>query len=326
MFSVIIIVYNIQEYITQAIDSVLQQTYPAFEIIIVDDGSSDSTFEIATKALEGVKNSKVIRQENKGPGGARNRGIVAATGDYIVFLDGDDWLMESALDIFKLQLDSVPDAIFSNRTLFYEKDKSFKSDLVFTKSTQGKVAVGRELMRRIAITAKVFRREFLTLNKILFPEKMAWEDYPFSYSVLAKAKTINVITDVTYVYRKRLGSNASLTQENRLSEFFLQSRFRQIDMSREIFNNSLLPTIFKNFDFEKLEFDFYLMLDIKHLAKEANSDTLSHAMKRFKNFIQDNQEIIFKSVSLEVQKIYTAILDEDLGTTIALIRELNGKR
>ena len=326
MFSVVITAYNIQEYIAQAIGSVLQQTCPAFEIIVVDDGSSDSTFDIATKMLVGVKNSQLIKQENKGPGGARNSGITAAKGNYIVFLDGDDWLLENALATFKLNIESAPDAIFSNRILFYEKDNSFKSDSVFTKSTQGKVEIGRELMRRFAIHAKAFRCEFLTLNKILFAENMIWEDYPFSFNILAKAKNISVITDVTYVFRKRHGDNASLTQKNRFSEFFLQSRFRHLDMDQEIIKNSQLPAIYSKYTLNHLEFETRLMMDVKYLAQESDSAILAHAIKKYKNYIQENQEVIFESVSIPVQKIYSAILDEDLETTIVLIRELNGKR
>ncbi|MCX6051261.1 MAG: glycosyltransferase [Campylobacterales bacterium] len=320
-FSVIVTAYNIQEYIFQALDSVLRQTYPAFEIIVIDDGSTDATFKLATKKLEGIKNSKVIKQENRGPGGARNKGIAAAIGDYIVFLDGDDWLIETALSVLKSQAESHPDAIFCNRTWFHEKESKYESDIVFTKTTQGEVASGRELLRRYAVPAKAFKREFLIINQILFPEKMVWEDYPFSYNVLAKAQTINVATEVIYVARKRDGNNESMTQKKRLGEFFLQSRFRQIDMDREIISNSHLSTIFKGYDFNNLEFETRLMMDIKYLARETDIDILTHAIKRFKSYIHDNKKLIFSCVSTPAQKIYKAILKEDFSSAIIFIRK-----
>jgi len=320
-FSVIITAYNIQEYIEKAIHSVLEQSYSAFEIIVVDDGSVDETANIAIKALTRTKNSQVFRQKNKGPGGARNRGIAAATGDYLVFLDGDDWILENALEIFNTELSTGPDAIFSNRCWFYEKSNKFVADNVFTKSTQGPVVPKRELLRRYAVPGKAFKREFLILNQIFFPEGMVWEDYPFSYNVLAKAENISVIIDVTYVARKRHGVNQSMTQKRRLGEFFLQSRFRQIDMDRSIIKNSSLPLIFKNFNFDKMEFDNRLMKDVIYLEKEKDDEIVLHALKRLKNYIFDNQKIIMNNVSMTVEKIYTSILAENLVDTIKYIQQ-----
>lgn len=324
-FSVIITAYNIQEYIIYAINSVLIQNYHFFELIVVDDGSTDATFDLATKRLENAVNSKVIKQENRGPGGARNTGISAATGDYVVFLDGDDWLMETALSVFKFRAETNPDAIFCNRIWFNEESGKYKSDAVFVKESHGKVAASRGLLRRFAVPAKAFRRDFLIANKIFFPEEMAWEDYPFSYNVLAKAKAINIATEVIYVARKRGGINKSLTQKNRLSEFFLQSRFRQIDMDCNIITNSNLTTTFTGFNFYSIEFETRLMKDIFYLTKDIDADTKQHAMKRFANYIRNNKEIIFSAISNSVKNIYQAILNEDLESAITLIN-IYGKK
>ena len=98
-FSVIIPMYNVEDYIEKCILSVLNQTFTDFEIIVVDDGATDKSAQRAEKlAKENPQKIKLIHQENKGLGGARNTGLSHATGDYIWFVDSDDFIKESALE------------------------------------------------------------------------------------------------------------------------------------------------------------------------------------------------------------------------------------
>lgn len=320
-FSVIITAYNIEEYIETAIRSAIRQTYPPSEVIVVDDGSTDSTYSVAENILKNESEWKVIKQENKGPGGARNTGIIQASGDYIVFLDGDDWLVDSALEIFSKEAQYRPDAIFTNRKWFMEETKEYKSDNIFSKNSRGKIAPGRELIRRFAVPGKSFRRDFLLERDILFPEKMAWEDYPFSYQVLANSEAITVATDITYVARKRHGSNSSLTQKQRLADFFISSRFRQIDMDLDIIYNSKICNVFKNFNFYKVEFDNRLIKDIAYLEKESDDRIVLNALRQYQEYIKKNKDVIFGNVSPSVREIYQAILDNDLTACRAAIRQ-----
>lgn len=90
-FSVIIPLYNKSPYVGKAIDSVLSQTFTDYELIIVDDGSTDNSLEIATTAIEDRGNCRLIRQENAGVSVARNNGVAVSKGEYLCFLDADDW-------------------------------------------------------------------------------------------------------------------------------------------------------------------------------------------------------------------------------------------
>lgn len=90
--SVIVPVYNTEEYLKNCIMSVVRQTYDNWELILVDDGSSDGSLSIADLAAEKDERIRVIHQKNAGPGAARNRGIEEALGDYVVFLDSDDYI------------------------------------------------------------------------------------------------------------------------------------------------------------------------------------------------------------------------------------------
>lgn len=120
-FSIIIPTYNCSEFIREAVESVLVQSFRDFEIIVVDDGSSDSTGEVVEPYCSGGA-FRYIRQENSGPGAARNNGIRNATGDYIILLDSDDLLYDGCLESLAafLERNRGVDFLFTNYDIFDE--------------------------------------------------------------------------------------------------------------------------------------------------------------------------------------------------------------
>ncbi len=109
-FSVIIPLYNKAPYIAKAIESVLAQIFNDFELIIVDDGSTDNSVEIAKEAVAGRKNCVLLLQENAGVSMARNNGVAASRGDYLCFLDADDWWKPTYLEEMSHMIESFPEA------------------------------------------------------------------------------------------------------------------------------------------------------------------------------------------------------------------------
>ena len=109
-FSVIIPLYNKAPYVAKAIQSVLCQTFTDYELIIVDDGSKDNSAEIAAQAIEGHSNCRLIRQENAGVSMARNNGVAASRGEYVCFLDADDWWDERFLAEMAQLIEAFPEA------------------------------------------------------------------------------------------------------------------------------------------------------------------------------------------------------------------------
>lgn len=99
LISVIIPVYNKEKTIEKCVDSVLRQQHPNIEIILVDDGSQDSSYELCVRLSNTHSNVTVLHQENKGVSAARNIGLKYATGEYISFVDSDDWIHESMLSL-----------------------------------------------------------------------------------------------------------------------------------------------------------------------------------------------------------------------------------
>jgi glycosyltransferase involved in cell wall biosynthesis len=109
LVTVVIPCYNQAHFLTEAIESVLSQSYPNFEVVVVDDGSTDDTSEVASRYPQKVR---LIRQENRGLSGARNTGIGHASGEYVVFLDADDRLLPKALEVGIEQLEAHPECAF----------------------------------------------------------------------------------------------------------------------------------------------------------------------------------------------------------------------
>lgn len=109
-FSVIIPLYNKAPYIAKAIDSVLTQTFTGFELVIVDDGSKDDSAQVAEMAIKGCDNCRLIRQENAGVSMARNNGVALSQGEYLCFLDADDWWAPTFLEEMSKLIDEFPDA------------------------------------------------------------------------------------------------------------------------------------------------------------------------------------------------------------------------
>lgn len=109
-FSVIVPLYNKEPYVETALRSVLSQTFKDYEVIVVNDGSSDNSLAVAEKVLFGVGNARIVNQENTGVSTARNNGIAAAQGEYICFLDADDWWESTFLEEMDGLIKEYPDA------------------------------------------------------------------------------------------------------------------------------------------------------------------------------------------------------------------------
>ena len=109
-FSVIIPLYNKAPYVAKAIQSVLAQTFSDYELIVVDDGSKDDSAVIAAEVIEGPANCHLIHQENAGVSMARNNGVAASQGDYLCFLDADDWWEPTFLEEMSKLIEEFPDA------------------------------------------------------------------------------------------------------------------------------------------------------------------------------------------------------------------------
>ena len=208
--TIVIPVYNVEEYLGKCVDSILKQKFDKIEIIIVDDGSTDQSLIIAQKYQKKYQEIiRVIPQDNKGQGGARNTGIRNATGKYLLFVDSDDTIKKGMLktlyynmensnaDVILFGIEYVDEKgrVLLHRTEFDDKYKEFtlqEQPYLFTKDGY--------------IWDKMYRTELFLKNDIWFPERMWYEDLNVESKILLCANKIVFVNEIFYEYLQRNGS------------------------------------------------------------------------------------------------------------------------
>ncbi|MCK4650245.1 glycosyltransferase family 2 protein [Candidatus Pacearchaeota archaeon] len=226
--SIIMPVYNSEKYLKKSIGSVLNQTLREIELICINDCSTDNSLKILMGFQKKDKRIKILsNKKNIGPGESRNIGINIAKGEYVCFLDSDDWLEKNACEILIKKAKSGgadivyirPKIVFSNRIildkrLLTEKDAS-SIDKVFRKN----------LMRKVAWApwSKMIKRDILLKNKIFFPKIHIAEDMDFSARVIYFSKKITFAEEYLYNYYVREGSLMSFSNSKRRIENYFES-------------------------------------------------------------------------------------------------------
>lgn len=221
LISVIIPVYNGENYIRKAIDSVLNQTYKNFEIIVVNDGSKDKTSQIVSDYIKNNQQIKLINQENKGVSSARNEGIVSSSGDYIAFLDSDDEF----------------DATFLEKTL--DSIKKAESDICvahFFKQCPSSTKYNQKDGVRLCIEdnplifachGKLYKASSLKANNIYFPKGVqAHEDSFFVFNCFVNGLTMVHLNERLYKYNTE--NTLSLSRCD-----FSESKFAIIELAKK---------------------------------------------------------------------------------------------
>jgi CDP-glycerol glycerophosphotransferase len=322
-FSIVIPAYNIREYIGQALGSAVPELGSTGELIVIDDGSKDDTAAVARDLLKSVPNARVLTGENGGAGAARNKGIQAARGEYILFLDGDDLLLPgAAAKLVARAREAQADVVFSNRNLLWERNGKVKKGKKYSKQEAGPASKLFSKPGAVAIHGRLFRRDFLIGNRIEFPEGMTCEDFVFHHRVLAANPMIATLRDTTYVWRKRGGDNPSATQQE-LTEGGLRNRFRQIEMTQDLANSTQLRALFPKTNFGALDFDHRLMrYHVRHLPR-VNEQTRARVVNQLTPFLKENWKAIAGSVLKSTASIYKAILRGEAESAIALIEMRN---
>lgn len=209
--SVIIPVYNIQQHLRECLDSVLGQSYPHLQVICVDDGSTDESPAILAQYAQKDNRVQVIRQQNAGPGAARNTGLEAATGEYVIFLDSDDWFEPDFLEkmVDTAQREGADVAICRAVEFDTNSGRELPSEWMMKKQyLPGKLAFAPQEMADHLFQFtygmpwdKFYRRELLTTSGIRYPALKNSEDLAFVYPTLLAAKRIAVVDEVLIHHR-----------------------------------------------------------------------------------------------------------------------------
>lgn len=203
--SVIVPIYGVEKYLQRCIDSLLKQTYTDYELILVDDGSPDSCPIICDEYAKRDKRIKVIHKENGGLSDARNTGMQEATGEYIVFVDSDDWVCDDYLEKL-LQAISDTEADICECEVIYaygdeQKPMQISKALDIYSAEQSLKLLMEDRVFHQYVWNKIYRRE--VIGDILFPKGKTNEDEFWTYQIFGKAKKIIKIQAALYFYFQR---------------------------------------------------------------------------------------------------------------------------
>lgn len=235
-FSIIVPVYNVEKYLCQCVESIECQKYKNYEIILVDDGSTDDSPNICDRLKRNNNVIKVIHKSNGGLSDARNVGANQATGEYIIYLDSDDYWNDSSFlgKVYEIVSSKNPDlVIFGYKKILDGKDISCYIPRSKSNTIEELVMAGEF---NICAWDKVVKREVLTLNNIYFRRDVYSEDMEWCSLLYAHAKTVSVLSEAPHSYRQRSGSITKKISEKNIID--IKNNFEKCvqiknDMSRE---------------------------------------------------------------------------------------------
>jgi len=226
--SVVVPCYNVENYIAACLHSLLAQTYRNIEIIVVDDGSPDGSYEVAAGIARTTDRIMIVRQPNGGLSAARNTGIRAATGDYLTFVDSDDLVGRTAYATAMAALLKTGSdfAVFGYRR-FDSSRRWNAAPWIRAAHAETRLATTVEEFPQAMVNAvawsKVYRRAFWDSAGLSFPEGVLYEDQPVSTRAFAAARTFDVLAQSPYLWREREDASSISQQVREITD--LRSRF-----------------------------------------------------------------------------------------------------
>lgn len=195
-----------EAYISECVESLKKQTFPHFECILVDDGSLDNSYQMARQAVGNDERFQIIRQKNTGQGGARNNGLAHAKGEFVSFIDADDWVEPSFLEnLYHIALNENADIVVCGMNFAYPNGEK----VLYRYNLQEGVYVGEEKIREILLgyphpCDKLFRRNLF--ENVEFLVGVYYEDCGTLYKLAKKAKKLVKINQALYNYFQQINS------------------------------------------------------------------------------------------------------------------------
>ena len=302
--SVITPVYKVENYLRKCIDSILNQSFDDFELIIVDDGSPDNCGAIADDYKDKDSRVKVIHKENGGAPSARNEGIKIAKGKYLYFPDSDDWIEENYLEeLYKLAVSNDANLVISGYTMeYYENNK--KSS--YKVSVENKVYLSREdvvnnlhlyfdNMMMAVPWNKLYKTSYIKSNELFFPN-LKWDDLHFNMEVILNINKVVISSNSGYhFFRSREGSETTTVFDGLL----YQKRREQFEHILKVYriwnveNDNIMGSIYG-----------YYASRLVQCIQEISISNVSDKRSLIRNIIYDQ----FNNYAIEKGKINSKLL------------------
>lgn len=266
-YSIVIPVYNVEKYLKRTLDSIFNQTEQNFEVILVNDGSTDKSVEIAKKYKVKIIDSKHVSVSE-----ARNIGVKHAKGDYLIFLDSDDYWDKDLLKEVSKSLGNNPDLVrFQARTVTDTNEKKDYPEQVFKDLT------GEEAFNIISkfhfvenVWCYAIKRDFYLKEKFKFKKGTIHEDFGLTPLIIIKAKIVNSIDYIGYNYYRRSGSIMNTSNyewtKRKVKDFYnhylnLSEEIEKVTVDKKVFKSFIANSmLMKICELEKEDYKYYLKL------------------------------------------------------------------
>lgn len=212
LISVIIPVYNVEEYIEKTIKSIQNQDYKNIEIIVVDDGSPDNSSQIVDKLAQNDKRIKVIHKKNNGVSSARNAGLAIAEGDYVTFVDGDDWIDRDYISYFVTIVKKYHCEIVLNKNNYTEKGgkSNDKYTIITPEKAMEYIYLGKIF---VAVWNKMYKTSFLKEHNITFDESI-WYGEGMLFNIDCFQFSKKIVVGEKCVYHQTPNPNSAMRKFN----------------------------------------------------------------------------------------------------------------
>lgn len=215
--SIIVPCYNVAEYVDDCLKSAVGQSHSDIQIVVVDDGSTDDTPMIVDAWAEMDRRIQVIHQANGGLGNARNRGVEAAEGEFLTFLDSDDLLPFDAIEVMVASAIRSGSDLVSGVADRFNSQETWRSGMyksLFDSDTMGThISRQTDLLFDHIACSKLYRTTFWRANEFKFPEGVLFEDIELVTRAHCLARTVDLVSQATYLWRDRDGDTRSITQD-----------------------------------------------------------------------------------------------------------------
>ena len=310
--SIIVPIYNVEKYLPKCLDSLVNQTLDDIEIILVNDGSTDNSGIIAKQYYENHKNKiKYLEKENGGLSDARNFGIPYATGEYIAFLDSDDYIeIDSYKQMHEKAKEEDADYIECDFIWEYPNKQIIDKRLSYNNK--------QEMLTNVRVVAwnKLIKREIIIKNNLKFPKGLRYEDIEFTYKLIPLLNKVSYIDKPFIHYVQRNNSIANVQNEKTADIFAILENVEKYYIEKNLYNE------YK----DQLEYNYarYLLCSsLKRICKVGNKEkrkdlinkTWNELNTKYPNWhknkilktVNSGKNLYIKSVNKFSYKIYTKI-------------------
>lgn len=296
-FSIIVPVYNVEDYLDKCLSSIFSSSYDNYEVIIVNDGTEDNSEKIIKDYMKKHKNIIYIKQENQGLSEARNHGIKKATGDYIIFVDSDDYIEKDLLSEINKSTKNNPDLIrYQIKDVYNDKIIDYEEIPFENKSGVEAFDLITKYHYVENAWAYAYKRSYYLENNFEFKKGIYHEDFGIVPLIIIKANKVNSISYIGYDYYQRDNSimnNNDYEKTKKKVEDFYNSYLYLID---EIDKLPINKRVFKSFISNSL---------IIKICELNNEDYKKYKKKLKKDKVFNN--ILSDTIGRKIKKIIVSI-------------------